>query len=59
MNRCGECQHWMKSADCPRELRDDAKNPTKIGLPTCGTIACEKFEMSDFYKKKKAKRKGK
>lgn len=53
VNRCGECKHWMKSVDCPREKRDDIRNPSKIGLPTCGSIACEKFDKQDFYKDKK------
>ncbi|MEH7521734.1 hypothetical protein V7149_00405 [Bacillus sp. JJ1503] len=36
MAKCGDCKHWMKKSDCPKE---------KSGLnkPTSKTWACEKF----------------
>ena len=51
--RCGDCEHWMKSSDCPREKRDDNKNPSKIGLPTCNSFPCEKFKEQTIFKQKK------
>lgn len=40
MARCGDCKHWMKKSDCPKE---------KDGLkPTSKTWACEKFISSNL-----------
>ena len=33
---CGNCEHWMKSRECPI---DDQRR----GFPSCGHPACEKF----------------
>jgi hypothetical protein len=40
--RCGACEHWMKSRECPREYN---KNGWQKG-PSCGDLACSKFERT-------------
>jgi hypothetical protein len=42
MERCGDCKHWMKKSDCPKEK--DIK-------PTAKTWSCEKFVLSNLSKK--------
>lgn len=37
---CGNCQHWMKKSDCPRETGN-----VKTGSPTMGSVACSKFTL--------------
>jgi hypothetical protein len=41
MNICGDCRHWMKSRECPR---DDQRK----GLPSRNTIACPKFKPDRY-----------
>lgn len=36
--RCGNCEHWMKSRDCPVEAHGCK--------PSCNGPACSKFERS-------------
>lgn len=36
---CGNCEHWMKSSDCP--IDDQRK-----GFPSMGHPACGKFKLS-------------
>lgn len=36
--KCGDCRHWMKTLDCPREPGWGK------GGPTAGTVACDQFE---------------
>lgn len=55
LKTCGFCEHWMKSSDCPREKRNDFVNTSKIGLPNCNSLPCEKFQLSTFYIQKNNK----
>lgn len=41
--RCGECKHWMKSRECPREHN---VNGMSRG-PSCGAAVCDKFVAKD------------
>ena len=37
--RCGDCSHWMKSSECPRE--HNVKGMSRG--PSCDGMACDKF----------------
>lgn len=39
--RCGSCQHWMKSRECPRERN---VNGYSRG-PSCDALPCSKFDL--------------
>lgn len=48
--RCGSCEHWMKTSDCPLEARGDK--------PSSDHWACNQFQMKqstqDLYEKRLA-----
>lgn len=37
---CGDCSHWMKSSQCPKERNVNGRNRG----PSCEDRICEKFE---------------
>ena len=41
--RCGECSHWMKSRECPRE--HNVKGMSRG--PSCDDRTCDKFVAKD------------
>lgn len=41
--RCGDCSHWMKSRECPRERNADGMSRG----PSCGAIVCDQFSAKD------------
>lgn len=47
---CGNCTHWMKTSECPRE------QGVMKGGPSCADIACNKFALEGWVKDLKAKR---
>lgn len=44
---CGNCEHWMKRVICPHE---PGIGSGKLG-PSCGSLACGKFEMKASTKR--------
>ena len=32
--RCGNCHHWMKKSDCPREARGEKPSTNGLSCPT-------------------------
>lgn len=41
--KCGECSHWMKSRECPKE--HNVKGMSRG--PSCDALACDKFLTKD------------
>jgi len=39
---CGDCNHWMKSSECPREKNINGRNHG----PSMGDFICNKFVTS-------------
>ena len=50
--RCGNCNHWMKSRDCPRER--NVKGFSRG--PSMGAPACDQFSLEKWVADLKAKR---
>jgi hypothetical protein len=40
--RCGQCDNWMKSSQCPREVNIKGRNQG----PSCKSMPCDKFVES-------------
>ena len=47
---CGNCDHWMKKHDCPRE------RGVMVGGPSSGSPACDKFILKPWVSKLKQDR---
>ncbi len=41
--RCGNCNHWMKTRECPRERRGEKQS--------CNAPGCEEFTLDSWSKK--------
>jgi len=41
--KCGNCPHWMKTRECPRERRGEK--------PSCNAPGCEEFSLMPSRKK--------
>lgn len=45
-NKCGNCDHWMKSSKCPREVRDISGRLKAVN--SCNGLSCHLFIESAF-----------
>lgn len=45
--RCGECNHWMRTSECPREAKGIIVSMNGFG--------CEHFDLDCYYVNKLAK----
>jgi len=50
---CGNCNHWMKHSECPRETRNN--HGRRVG-PSMGAPACAQFSLEQWVAELKAKR---
>lgn len=44
MPRCGNCSHWMKSSQCPKEVNVKGRSQG----PSCEGIACKSYVEEIF-----------
>lgn len=42
--KCGDCIHWMKKSECPRE------KGVMVGGPTAKELACDEFKSRKAVK---------
>lgn len=42
--RCGNCDHWMKSSECPKEVNVKGRSQG----PSCEGIACKSFVEKSY-----------
>ena len=47
--RCGDCSHWMKSRQCPREQNIGGR---RTG-PSCEGLVCSDFALDHFAAKRR------
>lgn len=51
---CGNCAHWMKKSDCPREVGDSFSGRSRG--PSSADLACSDFKILPAFAALNAKR---